>query len=361
MVVERTTQYLSPEGEARSVPVNPGDLILSIAASVGIARIVGIPACIHDGFVVIDSFENRLNRQFLYHFLEIGIPALARRLGQRGSQLNLNSELVGQLEVPVFALQEQKTIASVLDQFVAAGRVLARVIDAKGRFKRGLMQELLTGKRQFREFCDSQARRETWFGSLPASWRYPRMEEIGTQVSKRAGTASAHAVVLSCSKHAGLVASMEYFGKQVFGSDRSNYKVVRRGQFAYPSNHIEEGSIGLLSDHEIGLVSPIYTVFMTTDEVVPDFLYLMFKTVYYRHLFAASTNASVNRRGSMRWNSFKKLHVPLPSVAEQVRIVQLATLLEDEIRSLQRLRDALDRQRRGVAERLLTGKVRVPA
>jgi len=50
--------------------------------------------------------------------------------------------------------------------------------------------------------------------------------------------------VLSCTKHRGLVLSEEYFGKRVHAEDTSGYRIVQRGEFAYATNHIEEGSIG---------------------------------------------------------------------------------------------------------------------
>jgi len=210
------------------------------------------------------------------------------------------------------------------------------------------MGELLTGKRRFKKFA----------GEV---WREVQVGAVGQEVVQRAGTRGAEAVVLSCSKYDGLVESLSYFGKQVFGTNRKNYKVVKRGQFAYPSNHIEEGSIGLLTDRDLGIVSPIYTVFEVNEDVVPRFLYLVFKSDLYRQLFAANTNSSVNRRGSLRWRQFATLRVTLPSVTEQRAIADLGDALDHEIELLESLRAALDRQRCGVAELLLTGKVRIPA
>ena len=117
---------------------------------------------------------------------------------------------------------------------------------------------------------------------------------------------------------------MSYFGKRVFSADTSGYKVVRRGQFAYATNHIEEGSIGLLEDADAGLVSPMYTVFEAEpNRVHARFLFALFKTEFYRHIFEINTNASVNRRGSLRWSQFKTIRVALPTIEE------LASLIEE--------------------------------
>lgn len=264
------------------------------------------------------------------------------------SQYNINpSSLLRHFFLLLPPLSEQAAIAEAIDSWRTAAVALHRLVDIKRRFTSGLMQTLLTGKRRFKEF-EGELRQTV------------RVGEIAREVAERAGEEQQQLPVVSCSKYKGLVDSLHYFGKQVFGVNRAAYKVVRRNQFAYPSNHIEEGSIGLLQHHDAALVSPIYTVFEAVPSVVPEYLYLLFKTEAYRQLFSKNTNASVNRRGSLRWKQFRALPVALPPFDEQRRIAALAGLLDREIDDLERLRDALDRQRRGVAELLLTGNVRVP-
>ena len=85
---------------------------------------------------------------------------------------------------------------------------------------------------------------------------------------------------------------------------------------------VNEGSIGLLEHVDSGIVSPIYIVFRTDPhKVFAPYLYALFKTETYRHIFAMATNASVDRRGSLRWKEFSSIRVPLPSLDEQKRMV----------------------------------------
>ena len=123
--------------------------------------------------------------------------------------------------------------------------------------------------------------------------------------------------MLSCTKHFGLVDSLTYFGRQMYSDDTSTYKMVKRGQFAYATNHIEEGSIGYQNLHDVALISPMYTVFETDSQVDDNFLYRVLKTEKYRRIFETSTNGTVNRRGSLRWKEFSQIRVPLPSLPEQ--------------------------------------------
>jgi type I restriction enzyme S subunit len=260
--------------------------------------------------------------------------------------------------VPLPPLPEQKKIAEILSTWDAAIEQTRRLINAKKRRKKALMQQLLTGKKRLPGFAKTKGRNSYRFFDLPTDWKCPRIREVAEESSER-NRQRDKLTVLSCSKHLGFVESSEYFGKQIFSEDTSNYKVIRRGCFGYPSNHIEEGSIGLLINHKIGMVSPIYTVFLCNENVVPEFLFALFKSDTYRHIFSISTNASVDRRGSLRWREFSLIQVPNPSKEEQHVIVDVLQTADDEINQVKAKLKALEKQKRGLMQKLLTGEVRV--
>jgi len=103
----------------------------------------------------------------------------------------------------------------------------------------------------------------------------------------------------------------------------------------------------------------MYTVFRTGKKVVDSYLYKLLKTEMYRQVFEIWTNASVNRRGSLRWKDFSKIEVPLPSPSEQQEIADILDTAKAEIDLLRRERDALAEQKKGLMQLLLTGEVRV--
>ena len=140
----KTKQYLSQLGESKSVSVDPGDLIMSICATIGIPRIVEMRACIHDGFVVIRSID-KFNKLFLYHFLNFISLKLAGS-GQPGTQKNLNTTIVSSIEVPAIFIEEQVCIANVISLADEEIYKLEAQLYHIQTQKRGLMQKLLTGK-----------------------------------------------------------------------------------------------------------------------------------------------------------------------------------------------------------------------
>jgi len=94
--LERTTQTLSELGSSLSVKRNPGDFFVSIAGTVGKPVITKIKCCIHDGFVYFPLL--RIDPEFLYFVFSAG--ELFNGLGKLGTQLNLNTETVGNIHIP---------------------------------------------------------------------------------------------------------------------------------------------------------------------------------------------------------------------------------------------------------------------
>ncbi len=128
--------------------------------------------------------------------------------------------------------------------------------------------------------------------------------------------------VYSVTKHRGFVPSLEYFKKQVFSRDVKNYKVVDRGQMAYATIHLDEGSIGVAPER--CLVSPMYSVFETDGERV-DTRYLMglLKSPAMLARYAELGTGSAERRRSIRFDQLARLRLWLPSLGEQRRIADL--------------------------------------
>lgn len=139
------SQYLSELGESKSVKVEVGDLIMSICATIGVPKIVNIPACIHDGFVLFSEYEERFNKEFLYYYIDF-ITSLLASGGQPGTQKNLNTEIVRKIEIPIISLAEQRKIVDILNTCDEEIGLLVQKLSAIQQQKKGLMQRLLTGQ-----------------------------------------------------------------------------------------------------------------------------------------------------------------------------------------------------------------------
>jgi len=269
--------------------------------------------------------------------------------GGNGNISNLSQHLLSSLDVDLPDLAIQHSVIDIASEWNIAITIIERLIKAKEAQYIWLSSKLLFGNPVKAE----PSSKNRWF-AVPEHWKIVRVGSVAKEV-KATNNTGAEIPVLSCTKYDGLVDSLSYFGKQVFSMDTSAYKVVSRGEFAYATNHIEEGSIGYQDFYEKGLVSPMYTVFKTSTAIDDGYLFKVLKTETYRHIFQVNTSASVDRRGSLRWNEFAKLPIPLPPIEEQQKISATLDVARQEILLLKQQADALRRQKRGLMQKLMTG------
>ncbi|SHG06471.1 restriction endonuclease subunit S [Vibrio gazogenes] len=303
-------------------------------------------------------FKNDQEPTFHFNFLLSQYENI-RAMSNSAGQSNLSGTLVKAIRVPVPPLTEQKKIAQILSTWDKAISTTEQLLANSQQQKKALMQQLLTGKKRLGMPANSYDFKKTRYGIIPKDWEYPAIKDVCTQVTEK-NTEAADYPVLSCSKYDGFVDSLKYFKKKVYSDDTSDYRLIHRGCFGFPSNHVEEGSIGLQNLYDTGIVSPIYVVFRAkTKEVDNTYLYAVLKTDHYRQIFGAATNASVDRRGSLRWKEFSLIHVPLPALEEQQKIAAVLSTADQEITILQQKLDALKQEKKALMQQLLTGKRRV--
>ena len=141
--LNKTRDYLSEQGIAKSRYLPSGSLIMSICATVGMPVITDIDACIHDGFVGFTKLQ-QVDQTFLLYKLKELEPSF-KLMGQIGSQNNLNSDLVRNCSISLPPIDEQRAIAEILSDIDTEIAALEQRREKTRLLKQGMMQELLTG------------------------------------------------------------------------------------------------------------------------------------------------------------------------------------------------------------------------
>lgn len=173
-------------------------------------------------------------------------------------------------------------------------------------------------------------------------WRRVPLGEITLEENERVGHLKHQVTVLTSTKHQGLVRSSEYFkNRQMYSDDITDYRLVRPGWFAYATNHLSEGSIGLHQMEELGCVSPIYTVFSCRADVHDRYLFRLLRSPKLVAQYGLHDQASVDRRGAVRYRDFSKIAVDLPPLREQRRIVEILDEVDAQIDGAKRRREKL--------------------
>lgn len=261
------------------------------------------------------------------------------------SVYSISKSELQKLKIPVPPLPEQQKIATILSTWDMAIENYKEIIKGFKLRNKGLSQQLLTGKMRVKGF-------------EKANWSLVPIKKIAKD-SSRKNPSDKELIVLSCTKYNGLVPSLEYFGRKIYSDNLTTYKIVSKGQFAYATNHIEEGSIGYQSKYDEALISPMYTVFQTDETVNDNFLFRVLKSTNYIHEYQKRMEGSIDRRGGLRWDEFSKIKVPVPDLKEQLAIVEILDKATEELNQYQQKLETLQLQKKGLMQQLLTGKVRV--
>ncbi len=171
--LKETTQTLSKLGASLSIKREPGDIFISIAGTVGKPIITHIRCCIHDGFVWFPHLKQ--DSEFLYYIFMSGQPYLG--LGKMGTQLNLNTETIGEIRIPIPPLSEQQAIADYLDakcgEINRAIDVQKKKIDLLNELKQTVITDAVTkGLNPNAPMKDSGVE---WIGEVPEHWDVMRL------------------------------------------------------------------------------------------------------------------------------------------------------------------------------------------
>lgn len=132
----------------------------------------------------------------------------------------------------------------------------------------------------------------------------------------------------------------------IVGTDLSNYKIIRTGQFAYgpvTSRNGEKISIALLRDKDC-IISSSYTVFevVNKNELDPEYLMLWFSRPEFDRYARYMSHGSV--REIFDWDELCKVELPVPSIDKQRSIVRAYQTITERIELKRRLNDNLAAQ-----------------
>lgn len=128
-------ERITKEGSKKSRFVKKGDFILSNSMSFGRPYILEIDGCIHDGWLAISDFEDKMLADYLYYVLVSGNiqREMEHRASFGGAVQNLNADIVRALEIPVPPIEVQYEIVRILDKFTEIETELQTELEARKR------------------------------------------------------------------------------------------------------------------------------------------------------------------------------------------------------------------------------------
>jgi len=253
---------------------------------------------------------------------------------------NLSQEILQRLLIPLPSKSEQKAIVDVLRVWDELALNLRKLIGCKIKTKQGLMQQLLTGKRRF--------------PGCKGEWKKIR---LGKLFLERDEINRPDLPLLSITSEKGIIPHSEMGRKDSSNEDKSLYKRIAVGDIGYNTMRMWQG-VSALSPLE-GLVSPAYTICIPGPDAYGPFIAQLFKYPEVVHQFYRHSQGLVSDTLNLKFCNFAEIQVNVPDVFEQKKIASFFESVDNEIQKLNEYLQVLQIQKKGLMQKLLTGKIRV--
>ena len=231
--IRRTDEHITEAGvKNSSAKVYPKGTVLMAMFGQGVTRgkvaRLGVRATFNQACVAIQP-KNRLWGEYIFQFLWHHYESI-RRLSNSGSQANLNAALIKSIPVLLPTKEEIVGIVHVAKLFDDAVRKVSNLLKLKRRLKRGLTQQLLTGRRRFTEFTGTPWR-EVQIGDV--------LREINRQVKLKPDDAYR---LVSIRRRSG-----GFFDREVRLGKEIGYPALERlhaGDFVIARRQVLHGAMG---------------------------------------------------------------------------------------------------------------------
>ena len=293
------------------------------------------------GFLIKFSLDpEKVNPRYIkYHCLSKEYRDWIAAFNTGSTRGNINAQTLASMPITLPDRAIQDRIVQVLDALEEKRKSNTKINDNLQQQAQAIYHSL------FVSFDGISANQlyETELGLIPAGWTVKPLSEVTTSI--RAKVKANDYKVLSAINTGQLQLSEEYFNKQVFSKNISNYIVVEPYDFAYNPARINIGSIGMNNFGFTGCVSPVYVVVRTE----PNYHYFLdFFVKTKRFSEEVKTRSSGSVRQSLSYADFGQIKIAYPpaEVVEQFNCEYVARLkiiehLKAENEKLASLRDSL--------------------
>ncbi len=260
-------------------------------------------------------------------------------------------------KIPLPPLPEQKKIAEILSAWDRAIEQVGKLIDAKERLKKGLMQQLLTGRMRFAGFGKPVEKK----GELPEGWQEVRLGECLSKIVG-GGTPSRDKAAywdgpipwatvkdISSGSPEKTIECITEIGLQ-----SSSANLIPRGVNIVATRMAVGVSIRFECD--VAINQDLKALFTKQDMLCDDYLHWILRCSEAR-LGSLGGGSTVS---GIRLDDLKKLKITLPILPEQIRITAVLSVCDREIELLRKKLEKLKEQKKGLMHKLLTGEIRHP-
>ena len=343
--LHKTKIYLTKEGAKRTRIIEPDTLLLTNSgATLGVPKITKIRAGANDGIAMI-LFPKGVTNEFLYYVLDAKTRYFRERLAPGIGQPNLNTDIIGDIAIPIPLECEQQKIVQTLCLWDSAIEKSDLLIVAKEERYRWLLSNMIV---------------KSWKTN---SWKTVELGMLFDEIQEK--VSSKGIPPYSISAGVGFVSQKDKWGRNIAGQQYENYIHLKSGDFAYNKGNSKKytcGCVYLLREPREICVPNVFICFRKKQELVhPEFYEHYFIGNNHRRELRKYITSGARSDGLLNLSKkdFFKIRVPHPPFETQKYIADVLSTARKEIDLHKKQFEALQKQKRGLMQKLLTGKWRI--
>ena len=177
---------------------------------------------------------------------------------------------------------------------------------------------------------------EIRFDGFTNDWE---QRKLGGVLKERSERANGDEELLSVTISTGVIRQAYSDKRNTASEDKSNYKIVCKGDVPYNSMRMWQGAVGY-SGYD-GIVSPAYTVLIPTEEANGKFFMELFKKETTLQIFKRWSQGLTSDTWNLKYPALSLIQFPIPSIEEQNKLAEYFQSLDNLITLHQRKRDQL--------------------
>jgi type I restriction enzyme, S subunit len=337
-----------------------GDLIFSRRGNVTCAAIVTVKevGCIcGTGCLRVRLDKNCVSPPFLNALIQnenVKDWLESNAVGQ--TMLNLNTTILSNLPIQIPPLLEQCRIAEVLGVWDESIDLLERLIGRVRSRKQGLMQQLLTGKKRFKEFESSEWKTIVFNQIIDKCFDYHGRTPL--KIGMEWGDGNIPALSASNVR----MGKIDFDRECYFASPELYKKWMTQGDLkkgdVLLTTEAPLGTVAQVPDNELYILSQRVIAIRPKPELLDkSFLFHFMRSKEFQD--ELDKNSSGSTAKGIQRKRLEKITIKIPSLPEQEKIAAVLSAADEEISTLEKQLAAYKQQKLGLMQQLLTGKIRV--
>ena len=344
--------------------VEKGDILVSKSGTLGTCCIVNVDKefSIYESIIAIKTKKNILNSKYLLQLLKDNYT-LSRMLNNKvgGAVGHLNLKTFKQLLIVVPTIEEQEKIASILSTVDEEIDNVDALIEKNKELKKGLMQTLLTKGIGHTKF------KKTEIGEIPEEWEVKAFSELYAEKIRDFGSFSTTKLVKYVESGVPYLRS-ENFRENKIILDSVSY-ITNEVDELLDKSYVYNGNILFTKIGNIGCAS-VYRgelgqrcnsnatiAKIKIDENLYDSNYIVYflNSIQCKKQYIGNIISTPPRINMGEINKFK---ISIPTLQEQQKIALILSEVDDKIEQYKNKKEKLEELKKGLMQKLLTGKIR---